>query len=116
QVDRLKLRQALPCSSGFGEGRQRLSFLQADPHVPAPPLKPANETPKSLRLVYRRRPLATNQDPVRNQQCAPTSTVITLARTTQVLAPKAGNGPRDQISPAPSAQEGTRDADRLSTS
>lgn len=133
QADRLELRQALPRSSGSGDGRQPLAALpplpwqpmpltaapqnaataqgqvptwstlpaaasrssprgraatvgataselavphlqgnrqhqdtatraegwQADLQVPEPPLKPANETPKYLRLAYWRRPVAT---------------------------------------------------------
>ncbi|XP_021236204.1 nascent polypeptide-associated complex subunit alpha, muscle-specific form-like isoform X2 [Numida meleagris] len=85
--------------------------------VPAPPLKPANETPKSLRLAYRRRPAATGagpcQKPAGARQCAPTSTRGTPAQTAQVLA---GNSPTDQMRPDPRAQEGTRDADRVCTS
>ncbi|XP_004949660.2 NAC-alpha domain-containing protein 1-like isoform X1 [Gallus gallus] len=194
QADRLELRQALPRSSGSGDGRQPLAALpplpwqpmpltaapqnaataqgqvptwstlpaaasrssprgraaavgataselavphlqgnrqhqdttaraegwQADVQVPAPPLKPAMQTPKSLRLAYRRRPVATRPGPCRKParpgQRAATSTVGRPARATQVLAPKAGSSPAHQARPAPIAQEDTRDAVKASAS
>ncbi|XP_032297405.1 translation initiation factor IF-2-like isoform X2 [Coturnix japonica] len=66
------------------------------------------------------RPAAIRSGPwlkrTRPGRCAPTSTVRPSARTTQVLALKAGKGPEEETQPAASAQEGTEDADRISTS
>ncbi|XP_019466246.1 proteoglycan 4-like isoform X2 [Meleagris gallopavo] len=98
----------------------RAEGWQADLCVPAPPFEAAKKTPKSLRLAYRRRPIATSpgpcQKPAWPTQRAPTRTVRTPAQTTQVPAPKAGKHPKDETRPAASAQEGTRDADRVSAS
>ncbi|XP_021237204.1 uncharacterized protein LOC110390276 [Numida meleagris] len=95
----------------------RADSWEAVLHVPAPPLIPANETPESLRLAYRRRWVATGagpcQKPAGARQRAPTSTRGTPAPTAQVLA---GNSPTDQMRPDPCAQEGTGEADRVSTS
>ncbi|XP_031458230.1 uncharacterized protein LOC116234647 isoform X2 [Phasianus colchicus] len=93
---------------------------QTDLCLPQLPVEPARKTPKSLRLAYRRRPIATRpgrwQKPAWPTQRAPTSTVRTPAQTTQVPAPKAGKRPKEETRPAPGAEEGTRDADRVSSS
>ncbi|XP_015705431.1 uncharacterized protein LOC107306636 [Coturnix japonica] len=72
----------------------RVEGWQEDLSVRAIPLKPAERTPKSLRLAYWVRLGATRPGPwlkrTRPGRCAPTSTVRTPARRTQVLAPKAG--------------------------
>ncbi|POI26537.1 hypothetical protein CIB84_009713 [Bambusicola thoracicus] len=120
EVDRLELRNTLTHSSVPGEGRQPLPTRGPSLHVPAPPLKPAHATHKFFNLAYQRRLVATRpgpcQKPARPEQRAPTRTATIPARATQVLAPKAGYGPKDQTRPAPSAQEGTRDAVKASAS
>lgn len=52
----------VPCLQGNRQHQDtapRAEGWQADLQVPEPPLKPANETPKYLRLAYWRRPVAT---------------------------------------------------------
>ncbi|XP_015705417.1 translation initiation factor IF-2-like [Coturnix japonica] len=98
----------------------RAKGWQADLSVPALPLRPAEKTPKSLRLAYRIRPAARRSGPwlkpAQHRQRAPTSTVRTPARRTQVLAPKARKVPENETRPDASAQEDSGDADRVSTS
>ncbi|XP_015705418.1 uncharacterized protein LOC107306621 [Coturnix japonica] len=98
----------------------RAEGWQADLCGPALPLKPAERTPKSLRLAYWVRLGATRPGACLKQarpgRRAPTSTVRPPAGTTQVLAPKAGKGPEDETRHAASAQEDSGDAHRVSTS
>ncbi|XP_072216528.1 uncharacterized protein [Excalfactoria chinensis] len=97
-----------------------LEGWQADLSVPALPLKPAERTRKCLDLTYWMRLGASRPGPWMKPagpgQRASTSTVRTPLATTQVLVPEAEKDPEDEKQPAASAQEGTGDADRVSTS
>ncbi|XP_032297346.1 proteoglycan 4-like isoform X2 [Coturnix japonica] len=112
--DSLEIRDTFTHSSTPGEGRQPLPTCGPSLCVPAPPLKPAHATRKSYNLTYRRRPVATRPRPCRKpaspRQSAPTSTEETAAQATQLLAPQVGSSPTHQTPPAPSAQEGSKDA------
>ncbi|XP_021252309.1 fibrous sheath CABYR-binding protein-like isoform X2 [Numida meleagris] len=119
EADSLELRQALPFSSDYRKERQ--STCGESLLVPAPPLQPAHATPKSLRLAYRRRPVAArpklSQKLAGPKQDTPTDTLGTPTRSAQVLTVKADeSGLADTMRPDPSAEEGTRDIKGAPTS
>ncbi|OXB58945.1 hypothetical protein ASZ78_001969 [Callipepla squamata] len=118
-----RLPELVPCPQGSAQTRddvaERAENQEARTLVPVLPFLPVHATPKSLRLAYRRRPVADKPKPcqkrARPKKAAPTSTLAT-PRTAKVPAPKAESDPAEKTQPDPSAQKATADDDGAPTS